>query len=1163
ARVEPRMAVTAPLVDLRGLPPRVREDRLRWLVESQARYPFDLTKGPLLRAVVVAVAGDDHALLLSLHHIVADGWSHAVLLREVSAQYAACAEGRSAALPELPLQYADYAEWQRRRLSDGRLREALDWWKDQLSGTGVLLLPTDHPRPTAPSFTGGSVQRRVRPDIVAALRALGRREGATLFMTLLAAFHTLLHRYSGQTDVTVGTPVAGRDHRALEDLIGCFVNTVALRLELDGDPPFLMLLRRAREGTLAAYAHQEVPFELVVDELGVERTSAHPPVCQVMFVMHNTPPLRWELPGLTARPVPAGPPEVHFDLSMVVLEDGDGLVVTLDYRSDLFEVATAGRMLDGYLTLLAAIAASPHQRIGDLPVLSPAAARQVLVDWGTATADRVRPSALASDAVGVPIGQPVSGIQAYVLDTSQRAVPAGATGELCLGGAQVGRGYFGRPALTAQRFVPDPFGPPGGRLYRTGDLARWTCEGVLEFVGRRDDQVKVRGHRIELGEVEATLAGHPGVSAVAVVASAWGTGDLRLAAHIVGAVTPADLLAFARARLPGPAVPAVVRLVDALPLTPNGKVDRARLATTTPVPPGAPEAPPGTAAVSPAVELLIGIWRDVLGTQGVDDGTDFFHAGGHSLLALQVLARVRQVFGAEPPVQALFAAPTPAGFAAYLAAGHGGPAASVLPPITPVGRSSTAPLSYAQRRLWYLDRILGGLPLHHVTLVLTVDGPLNVVALRRAFAGVMRQYEVLRTTFREHDSIPAQVVQAYGGGPAPLADLSALGEAAQGEAAQRLTDHAAARRFDLDRGPLVRVQLIRLTPYRHLVVVAMHHIITDAWSTGLLLDEIWQRYTAVLDGAPHPDEPPSIQYVDYAVWEQQWLAGPALDEEVDYWRQHLYGAPEGITLPYDHPRPMVPVFAAMTIPFELPPEQTRHVVQLGADEGVTPFMVLLAAFLIVLYDRSGQSDLVVGTDVANRGRLETERLLGFLTNQVVLRTRVVGQDTVRDVLTRVREVTLAASAHQEMPFDRLVEALRPPRRLDRPPLFQVQITYQRAHARPQCPAGLDIEVCELHPDVTTYDLSLHVVHTETVLRGGLTMNADVFAPATGRSITNQLRSLLEAMAARPDGRVDELAREAVQQDRRAATRDRAATARALFDRFMAPATAASDDHGGR
>ncbi len=1442
--IAPVGGLPLPALDLTGLPAARRESEAARLAREEARRPFDLARGPLVRARLLRLGEREHLLLLVLHHIAGDGWSLGVLAREVAALYPALARGEASPLPPLPIQFADFAAWQRAWLSGGELERQLAWWRERLAGAPAALeLPADRPRPVRLSPRNGSQPLTLPAALAARLRQAGQREGSTLFMVLLAAFQAWLHRLTGEEDLCVGAPIAGRTRVEAEDLIGPFANTLVLRGDLAGDPPFRELLARTREAALAAHAHQDLPFERLVAELRPERALGQSPLFQVLLVLQNAPggPLR--LPDLEIQAVPLASGGAKLDLSLSATVDADGgLAGLIEYAADLFDAPTVARLGGHLATLLAGAAGRPELPLSALPLLSAEERHQLLIEWGdTAAADdrdglclhailaaraarhpeavavvsargeltygelwdrsarlaaflaargigpgsfvpllmdsgpglvvamlaamragaafvpldvewpaarlaavleetagrsggvvlvdaaspeppagvpvrvdreaasgpvpsfaafaavaadpelplyaiytsgstgrpkgvvvphrgivnrflwmerafgaaaaaavlqttrpiydsavwqifwpltlggrtvlnpsrqgldpdsvaglierhritmtdfvpavfnrvverlaagdepAARLASLRAVVVGgeemepgaarefrrrfpgvhlvnlygpteasigcichpvgeaagarVPIGRPISNVAALVLDPRGHAAPAGVPGELSVAGRCVGLGYLGDPEKTGRSFVPNPFagGVDRARMYRTGDRARWRADGSLEFLGRIDRQIKIRGVRIEPGEIEAVLREHPWVTAAAVAPVA-AAGELRLAAFVTGATESAapELLGFLRDRLPRSLVPAAVVVLPALPLTPAGKVDRRALARLAPGldaarPDGEPVAPR-----TPAEETLAGIWAEVLPPArpgeavaiGVFD--DFFALGGHSLLALQVISRVRRAFGVELPVRDLFEAPTVAGLARRLqeeiAAGEGG----APPPLVPVGRERELPLSFAQQRLWFLDSLAPDSALYQLLLAVRLSGPLDATILARALGAVARRHESLRTAFPAVDGGPVQAVAPAGGVPLPRVDLTGLPAAGREGEARRWAEREARRPFDLARGPLLRALLLRLGEAEHALLVNVHHTVCDGWSIGLLERELADLYAACSRGEePVLPELP-VQYADYAVWQREWLAGEVLARKLDGWRRRLEGMPPVLELPADRPRPAVQTFRGGRLPVALPAATTAALRAFGRSQGSTPFMTLLAGFAALLQRQTGAERLPVGTPVANRSAVETERLIGNFANTLVLPLVLAGAPSFRELAGRVRDAALTAFAHQDLPFELLVESLAPRRDLSHNPVFQVLFGLHAFPARPARLGALELAPFPVPHGAARFDLALDLVETPEGVHGGFEYAADLFDAATVARLSRHLLTLLEGALEAPEARLPEL-----------------------------------------
>jgi amino acid adenylation domain-containing protein len=1430
--VQPAREMPLPRIDLSVLPVAARHGERERLAGEDARRPFDLEQGPLFRAALLELAPQEHALLLALHHAVTDGWSNGLLVTEVGALYAAFREGRLSPLPEPPIQYADYAAWQRGTLQGKALDRLLGWWRRELADLPpVLGLPTDHPRPSQALHRGGVVEARLPADLSAAVEELGRRQAATPFAVLLAAFQGVLHRWSGDRDLVVGAPVANRERPEIEGLIGFFVNTLVLRGDLQGDPAFSELLDRTRRIALAAQEHGAVPFEKLVEELRPERQRGVHPLFQVALAFQNAPRPPLELAGLTLEPLEVHSGIAKFDLTLIAEPGAGGLRLQLEYDRGLFEKATALRLLGHLGTLLAGAVARPETRLSELPLLtgeerrqlltpprtvspdvrclherfeevaarqpertavtcgdaaltyaelrdranslaarlaalgvapeslvavclersvemvvsllavlkagaaylpldpvypaerlafmlddaapaaliarresrdrlgaavarlpfltpedrgegregpalaalpenlayviytsgstgrpkgvqvthaqasrlftvtrdlfgfgpddvwtlfhsyafdfsvweiwgallhggrlvvvpqetawSPAAFRELLAreevtvlnqtpsafaplarleggpdlpalrevifggealdpgmlrPWRERHPDRPRLvnmygitettvhvtfRPLAVEDHGSVIGGPLPDLAVYLLDAAGEPVPVGVPGEIRVGGAGVARGYLRRPDLTAERFVPDPFsGVPGARLYRSGDLARRLPGGDLESLGRIDSQVKIRGFRIELGEIEASLGAHPRVVRAAVTAIPDPQGDLRLAAYValsVGAEDCADLRDWLGERLPAYMIPALWVVLPELPLSPGGKVDRRAL----PAPDGTvhregahgERTPPRT----PAEEVIAGIWAGMLGLGAVGVHDNFFELGGHSLLANRIAGRVQDVFGVAVPLALFFDSPTVAALASAVEAGLAGQAGAAgaleeAVPSTPRPGSGPwdLPLSFAQERLWILDRFEPGSPNFNITGSVRLRGVLDVDALRRALAWLVERHESLRTTFAAVGGQAAQRIAPAASLPLPVLDLRGLDGAERRRAMEEQGRAVAETSFDLARGPLLRVVLLRTGESEHALLLATHHIVSDGWSLGVLIRELAAAYAALARGEEPVLEPLPLQYADYATWQRGRLAGERLATLVDHWRQRLTGAPPALELPTDRPRPAIRSFRGGRRPLVVAGPLAGRLRALTHGQGVSLFMLLLAAFEVVLSRLSGQEDVVVGTPTAGRTRPELEGLFGMFLNTLVLRTDLSGDPPFTELLARVRRVALDAYAHQELPFEKLLDELKPERDLSRTPLFQVFFNMLNFPAGPLRAEGLTVEPMAAPEIPAKFDLTVYVSEPGEEIRFDLVYNADLFAEARIAELARQLEAVLEQVAAAPETRISEL-----------------------------------------
>ncbi len=726
----------------------------------------------------------------------------------------------------------------------------------------------------------------------------------------------------------------------------------------------------------------------------------------------------------------------------------------------------------------------------------------------------------------ITIGRPIANTQIYILDSFLRPVPIGIPGELYIGGTGVARGYLNRPELTAEKFIPHPFSArAGARMYKTGDLARYLPDGRIEFLGRTDYQVKIRGFRIELGELEAVLGEHPAVREAVVAAQDDASGEKRLVAYIVAErefrLTANDLRGFLRQRLPEYMVPATFVLLDALPLMLNGKVDRRALPALDRTRPERESA--FVIPRSPTEEILTEIWVQLLGIERIGIHDNFFDLGGHSLLATQAVSRIRDAFGVEIPLRRLFEVPTVAGLAENIEVARRAGHELQAPPIVPIARDGDLPLSFAQQRLWFIDQLAPGDSAYNISAAIRLKGPLNVVALERSLSEIVKRHEALRTTFTIMDGSPAQVIAPTLTMALPAIDLRNLPEHEREIEVQRLGAEEARRPFDLAQGPLLRIALLRLGEEEHVGLLTMHHIVSDGWSTGILIREMAVLYEAFSSGKASPLPELPIQYADFANWQRHWLQGEVLETQLAYWKQQLLGSPPLLELPLERSRPVVQSFRGAHRSLLLPRTVGDALKTLSRDEGVTLFMTLLAVFKILLHRYTSQDDLIVGTPIANRNHTEIEGLIGFFVNTLVLRTDLSGNPGFRELVRRVREVCLAAYSHQDLPFEKLVEELHLERDLSRNPLFQVMFVLNSAVAETVELRGLIVSPVKGDGETAHVDLTMQISETQQgLMEVALVYNTDLFEAATITRMLAHFQTLLEGVVAAPDRRLSEL-----------------------------------------
>jgi amino acid adenylation domain-containing protein len=721
----------------------------------------------------------------------------------------------------------------------------------------------------------------------------------------------------------------------------------------------------------------------------------------------------------------------------------------------------------------------------------------------------------------VSIGRPIANTCVYLLDEHLRLVPQGEPGELYAGGDGLAWGYLDRPDLTAERFIPHPFSDtPGARLYRTGDLAKLLPDGTLQFLGRSDSQVKVRGFRVEPGEIESALLRHADVREAVVVVRGTGTEDKRLVAYVVPrsgrTLEPQVLRDFLRASLPEYMVPSAVVPLTEMPLSPNGKVDRKALPAPESVRAKAGRQRQRTPPRTPTERKLAELWRQVLGQLefGVDD--NFFDLGGHSMLATQLIFLIQEDFGEELSLEVIFEEPTIARLARHLdSLSPASPTeASQPPPLARVPRDRALPLSFAQERLWRLFKLDPSSAAYNVHLVMRVYGPLDACALARAFQALIQRHESLRTTFHEEEGRPVQRVRDSVDFKLSLVPLARGGDHTEAVARQ------VRQPFDLTTGPLVRAELLLLGEQEHMLVFCMHHISTDGWSMGVLTRELAAFYEAFSQGRkPVLPELP-LQYPDYATWLRGWLQGEVLEERLGYWKEALAGAPPLLALPLDKPRPPTRTFRGLSLPVSLGRQRSEALQALCRQEGVTPFMALLAVFGALLAHHARQEEVVLGSPIANRPHSELEGLIGLFVNGLALRVSLRGGPSYRELLRRVREVTLGAYAHQEVPFDPVVvDALGVERRPDRTPLYQVMFAMQNAPGESLRLPGTTFIQEPAERGASIYEMGLSLWETPEGFSGSLEYNTDLFETASRERLVADLLRLLDTVLAEPDRRL--------------------------------------------
>ncbi|MDF5719562.1 MAG: amino acid adenylation domain-containing protein [Rhizonema sp. PD37] len=1421
--IAPSFTITLPVLDLQGLP----EASIQQIVIQEVRQPFDLSAGALVRVTLLRREVESHLLILTMHHIITDGWSMGVFFKELEVLYPAFIKGEPNPLPELTIQYADFAHWQRQWLTKEVQEKQLNYWKQQLSDAPPLLeLPTDYLRSPVQTFSGATKKFQLEEHLTSQLITLTQKSGVTLFMTLVAAFAVLLHRYSGVNDICIGSPFANRNRQEVEPIIGFFVNTLVLRTQIEDNPTFSQFLQQVRSVVWDAHAHQDVPFEQVVEVLQPERSLGYNPLFQVMFVLENFSLDTLELPDISLTPEMVERGTSQFDLSLSIWQTQKGLIGSWEYNSDLFEANTIARMTGHFQTLLEAIAADPDQRIGDLPLLTEPERHQLLIEWNNTQAnypqdkcihqlfeeqvqhtpdavaivyenqqltysqlncranqlahyllslgvgvsvlvgicverslemvvgllgilkaggayvpldpeypterlnfmledtelsvvltqeklvnklgDRLRrgfaerkadvicldsnwdiinqqtkqnpttslkaqdlayvmytsgstgqpkgvsivhrgvvrlvkqtnyvsisaqdviaqasnyafdaatfeiwgallhgaqlvgvskdlalspkdfaafiraqgisvlflttalfnqiaqevPSAFNSvrdllfggeavdpkwvkevlkngapqrllhvygptenttfsswylvqdvlkDATTIPIGRPIANTQVYILDKNFQPVPVGVPGELHIVGAGLARGYLNRPTTTAEKFIEIELFDQLERVYKTGDLVRYLPDGNIEYIRRIDNQVKIRGFRIELGEIETVASQYPHVQTSCVIAREDIPGDKRLVAYIVlqkeQTLIVSELRSFLKEKLPEYMVPQAIVILEALPLTSNGKLDRRALP--------APDlhsqlSDKYVAPRHPIEEILSGIWTQVLKVERVGIHDNFFELGGHSLLATQIISRIPEAFGTSLPLRSLFKSPTVAQLSEVISNQLQTGSGLTVPPIARVSTRQDIPLSWAQERLWFLHQLSGESGAYTIAFAVRLMGNLNIEALEGALQKMVQRHEVLRTRFIIKDNKPVQIIDSVFSITLPVVELQNAAD--PWKRVEQLAIKEAYKPFDLAKDSVLRVKMWQVSQDEYVLLFAIHHIAADGWSIGVLNCELSAHYRAISTGSSVELPELSVQYADFTVWQRQCLTNLVLERQLNYWKQQLTGAPPLLELPTDRPRPAIQTFQGGIERFKLNASLTSALRQISQESGSTLFMTLLAGFVVLMSRYSGQTDLVIGSPIANRNRKEIEGLIGFFVNTLALRFDLSTELTFADLLTQVRQVTQNAYEHQDLPFEMLVEQLQLERNLNRNPLVQVMFVLQNAPSSPWDLPDLSVEKMPWGLNAVRFDLELNLWETPEGLEGFCCYSTDLFDAPTIARMMRHFQNLLVAIAANP------------------------------------------------
>ena len=1393
-------------------------------ISSEVAQPFDLERGPLFEVTLIRKHESYHALLFRMHHILADGWSFAILRKELKSMYETfinleeVQEESLSILQEPKIQYSDFACWQKERFENGEYENQIQYWKNQLQGIQTLNVPTDFQRPKVQSNKGARYQSLLNKDLTERIEQFCHNHNCTLYMFMLAAYSTLLYRYTDQKDFCIGSPIANRNSKELENIIGFFVNTLVIRSQLSENESFSELLERITNTTLEAFRNQDVPFEKIVEIVNPERSMSHNPLVQVAYVHHNTPSEKLFFSDLAVEEYYVNQTTSKFDLLMITWKKDDVLNIAFDYSTDLFSENTVQRIVNHLFHLIDQVLEDRHRPISELELLTsdewnmlkqwnqtddntqhylsvpllfkeqvkkspddialefesttctytqldirsnqiasmlikkgvkkgdtvglyldrslhtieailgilkagaayvpldpnyPVARLQLIVDngnlnviitdssldqywdldtvkilyldkeWELVNQDstehppiHLSESDLAyvfytSGSTGVPkgvtmshgalsnmlywqinshyrskefrtlqftslnfdvsfqeifstlcaggtlvlvdestrkdtntlfnyiiqkkvnklfipyvllkelakvamnkssfpvslkeiftageqlhvtqeismflkkasyislynqygptethvatshkvtdfnealppIGKPIANIQVYILDKHHKPVPIGVAGEIYLAGKGLSLGYLNQEQLTEEVFIPNPFGKKGSRLYKTGDLAKYLADGTIHYLGRLDNQVKVNGMRVEIGEVEKALNANDYIINCAVVPYKNNGGDIQqLIAYVVveGKRSITNLRAYLSQKLPEYMIPHRFIFLDQLPINPNGKVDRKAL------PAPSMERPELSNYAAPSTDLevrMAEIWSDVLGVERVGIHDNFFELGGHSLLATRVVLKIHDQFHMDLPLRDMFEHQTIHELVGRIQSMKQQKAKKTS--LIPVEEQDTdLPLSFAQQRMWLLHCLDPDSVAYHVCGAIQINGTLNQEALKRGLETIVERHKILRTRFvySREKGVPVQIIDSS---KASTVQLMVMEE----EQVQAFISREMNRPFDLEKGPLFEPTLIKLSDTKHLLFLRMHHIVSDGWSTGVFSREIKALYEGYANGVPLALPPLPIQYSDFAYWQRKRYEEGELESQINYWKEKLQDV-SPLELPTDYPRPSRPMFSGKIDHLQLTEEETKQIKEWCQQHNGTLYMFMLGILKILLYRYTQQEDLCIGTPIANRNQTETENLIGFFVNTLVLRTNVSGEYTYPELFEDIRESSLEAYANQDLPFEKIVELVSPERDVTNTnPLFQVVYAHQNATSEALEFEGLKVEEYPLEHTISKFDLTFLTSEKDGYLHVKVEYNTDLFKESTIQQLLGHLQKILKEVLSNPQVKV--------------------------------------------
>ncbi|MCB9251757.1 MAG: non-ribosomal peptide synthase/polyketide synthase, partial [Flavobacteriales bacterium] len=1382
------------------------------IISKKIQTPFDLEKDFMIRSGLIKRSEGDFLLYIIIHHISFDGWSGSIFIDELVENYESNLNGKLTITKTDGLQYSDFAIWQRKYFNESVLEDKLGYWKERLKGIIPVEIPSDFIRPAQQTFNGNEVKITLDSKIYKELKSFCQTNRVTIFSTLISGLGILLKTYTGQDDISIGTPLAGRRDSEIEKLIGFFVNTLVIRNSVQSSDTALNFVKNTHQNVLEDFEHQDVPFEKIVELFGSQGDLSRNPVFQVMFVLQNTPESKAKkVSGLKISRRKGVKFKTPFDLTCIANETSGKLYLNFQYNHDLYKRSSIIRLLDHYQEIIKKVVRSPDLKIynvsrskpenelfvlkefsfskplkpvtGDIVSrfeevvntyenhnalvyedrfvtygklnedssnlsrylisngLKPGSNVVVIMERGVETVialfailkaggvyvpvdisypverikyiltdvnsgmimvgsefkknnypafknnfidyhngvgkgeklkDQIQLPAVSPESVAyviytsgstgqpkgvmvehrgvvnlvssqihhlnlvpglkslqfssygfdascfeifntllsggclviagqnarnntqdfidlvnknnvelatlppafvnmireeefglktivsageslspelanqilrkgirlinaygptestvcaslkiqslnqekVTIGKPISNTSIYILDPLGNPQPIGVPGELFIGGPQVARGYLNREDLTKERFLKDPFSEKkGARMYKTGDLGRWTEEGEIEYLGRIDDQVKIRGYRIELGEIESALEKTGRITASVVLAKKDQTGTNRLVGYVVKkkGSTKENIQKALEKLLPEYMIPQWWVELESIPLTPNGKVDKKALPE---VDVEGQRSGSYVKAETPTQEALVKIWEDLLEVEKIGIEDNFFELGGHSLLAMRVIASIRRELKTELGVRDLFTHSTIKGLSSYIETLGD---QTLLPPIQKTKRPKRIPLSYSQERLWFIDKLEGSVQ-YHIPSVLNLRGTLEVEKLVLSIQGVLQRHESLRTVIVEDGGQGYQQILPWEGWQLSRSKASNTKEGIGAQISREIS-----RPFDLSKDYMLRCLLIEHSKDHHRLVVTLHHISSDGWSSSILVKEVAEMYNSLCEGREAELAPLEVQYSDYSIWQRKYVSGEVLEKKLRYWREQLKGVAP-LELPTDKLRPKLQGTTGKSERFELDQQTTAGLRKLSTQTGSTMFMTLLSAFTVLLHKyTNSQQDICVGTPIAGRQHKETEDLIGFFINTLAIRTQVDKQKSFKELLEGVRKTTMEAYEHQEVPFEKVIDAVVKDRDLSRSPLFQVMFVYQNTPEVPELKLGGLKLTRESSPyQATKFDLTLSVLENADTLKLVVQYKTDLFYSSTIQRLTSHFSHLAKRLVENPHASIASL-----------------------------------------